>query len=966
MKKKKMRSPLQKRVPKELIGEWRKYLVIFLLLAITIGFVSGMYVANNSMLTAIDESVTKYKQEYGHFELNQEADAELLAKLESGEQADIWAVATEEARKEADAKIDAEARKQAEEQAEKLLEEGVRSAIETEVKTAIEAQVKSAIEAQVQQMIPAGTPEYEAALKQAMDQSYDAALQQAMSQSYDAAVKQAMNEAYDEALKKAKEESYEEVLQKILDSEEFQTAISDIRKEAYEEIDKKVNEEKEKQEAKKSEEQRKAEENFFAVPVKLYKNYYKDVEEDWDRDGKKNGKVRLYRNTDEINHSCYLEGEEPKNDSEIAIDRMHADCNGVKVGDTIRVQGRDMKVTGLIAMVNYSTLYEKNTDSMFDAISFDVAVVTPEAFDLFDVSIHYNYAWMYDTDALGEKAIDPQASEERQKEQQKTLSDNYMLAVMTQSVAADNELKDFVPRYGNMAMKFAKEDLSGDEVMVGILLYIFIVMIAFIFGVTITSTINKEASAIGTLRASGYTKGELVRHYMTVPVFVTLFSSIIGNVLGYTAFKFIVVGMYYNSYSLPTYVTIWNSEAFIRTTLIPVIIMILVTWLVIRRAMRFSPLRFLRHDLRSSKRKKAVKLPHFPFFHRFRLRVILQNIPNYLVLFFGLAFVMILLAFSFGLPSTLNSYTDNVVDEMFVKNQYILKTLEDEDGNELTTKTEGAEKFSITDLKTTDGPRVGEAITAYGVVVDSKYLAIPAGLAEDEVYISSAYRDKFKLQVGDSITLKKPFAEDKYTFKVAGVMDYTGGLIVIMPQDHFNSTFGYKAGSFSGYMSNEEITDIAKKDIAASITEDDILKISRQLNHSMGDYMAIFQVVCFILALILIYMLTKVIIERNENAISMVKILGYENKEIASLYLISTTWFVLISAIITAFAGVWALSAIWVAYMKKMDGWLPVHFGATDYLWIIGITFGAYLVVMLLDYFRIRRVPMDEALKNVE
>ena len=35
MNKKKTRNPLQKRVPKELIGEWRKYLVLFLLLAIT-------------------------------------------------------------------------------------------------------------------------------------------------------------------------------------------------------------------------------------------------------------------------------------------------------------------------------------------------------------------------------------------------------------------------------------------------------------------------------------------------------------------------------------------------------------------------------------------------------------------------------------------------------------------------------------------------------------------------------------------------------------------------------------------------------------------------------------------------------------------------------------------------------------------------------------------------------------------
>ena len=908
MNKKKMRNPLQKQVPKELLGEWRKYLVLFLLLSITIGFVSGMYVANSSMLKALDESVTKYDQEYGHFELNQKADAELLKKLESGEQADVWAYATDEARKEVDEEIEKKSREQAEEQAENLLKESVKALVDPQV----------------------------------------------------------MPEAYEEALKKAKEESYDTVLQKILDSDEFKNAIEDARKEAYAEVDKAIAEEKAKQEEKKSEEQKKAEENFFPVPVKIYENFNKDVEEDNNCDGVKDGKVRLYKITDEINHSCYLEGEEPKNASEIAIDRMHADNNSIKVGDTIRVQGKDMKVTGLIAMVNYSTLYEKNTDSMFDAITFDVAVVTPEAFDAFDTSIHYTYAWLYDNDKLGDKAIDPKASDEKQKEQEKLLSDNYMQAIATQSVTADNELKDFVPRYGNMATKFAKDDLSGDEVMVGIMLYIFIVMIAFIFGVTITSTINKEASAIGTLRASGYTKGELVRHYMTVPVLVTLISSCIGNVLGYTAFKFVVVGMYYNSYSLPTYVTIWNPEAFIRTTLIPVAIMILVTWITIRRSMRFSPLRFLRHDLRSRKRKKAVKLPHFPFFHRFRLRVILQNIPNYLVLFFGLAFVMILLAFSFGLPSTLNSYTDSVVDEMFVKNQYILKTTEDEDGNELTTKTNGAEKFSMTDLKTTEGPRVGEAITVYGVIEEGRYLTVPSGLAEDEVHVSSAYRDKFKLKVGDSITLKKPFSDDRYTFKVAGVKDYTGGLIVIMPQEHFNKTFGYKAGSFSGYMSDEEITDIEKKDIAASITEEDVLKMSRQLNHSMGDYMAIFEVVCFFLALILIYMLTKVIIERNENAISMVKILGYENKEIASLYLISTTWFVLISAIITAFAGVWALSGIWVAYMNKMDGWLPVHFGATDYLWIIGITFGAYLVVMVLDYFRIRRIPMDEALKNVE
>lgn len=74
---------------------------------------------------------------------------------------------------------------------------------------------------------------------------------------------------------------------------------------------------------------------------------------------------------------------------------MHADNVGMKVGDTIKVSGKEFKVSGLIAYVNYSTLHEKKTDMMFDAIKFDVAMVTKEGFERLDKSIHYTYAWKY-------------------------------------------------------------------------------------------------------------------------------------------------------------------------------------------------------------------------------------------------------------------------------------------------------------------------------------------------------------------------------------------------------------------------------------------------------------------------------------------------------------------------------------------------------------------------------------------
>ena len=84
MKKKKIKNPLIRRIPRELLGDWKKYLVVALFLILTIGFVSGMYVANESMLVAANEGVTKYKLEDGHFELDKKADETLLAAIETG------------------------------------------------------------------------------------------------------------------------------------------------------------------------------------------------------------------------------------------------------------------------------------------------------------------------------------------------------------------------------------------------------------------------------------------------------------------------------------------------------------------------------------------------------------------------------------------------------------------------------------------------------------------------------------------------------------------------------------------------------------------------------------------------------------------------------------------------------------------------------------------------------------------
>ena len=61
--------------------------------------------------------------------------------------------------------------------------------------------------------------------------------------------------------------------------------------------------------------------------------------------------------------------------------------------------------------------------------------------------------------------------------------------------------------------------------------------------------------------------------------------------------------MYYGSYSLPTYVTVWNAEAFWMTTVVPVIIMLVINYGILHYKLRLSPLKFIRRDLSSRKQK---------------------------------------------------------------------------------------------------------------------------------------------------------------------------------------------------------------------------------------------------------------------------------------------------------------------------------------------------------------------------
>lgn len=728
-------------------------------------------------------------------------------------------------------------------------------------------------------------------------------------------------------------------------------------------------------------------EEIEKLGIKLYENFY--LEESLD-----NGStMRIFKNREEVNRVCLMKGELPTKTGEIAIDRMYADNNSLSVGDTLQSGKKTWKITGLVALSDYSCLFQNNNDSMFDSVKFGVSVVTEDEFDsLKQDKLQYNYSWKYDQKPKTEK-------------EEKEVSEDLM-----EDIGKIVTLEAFVPQYQNQAINFTGDDMGSDKAMIIMLLYIVIVIMAFVFGITISNTIRKEAGVIGTLRASGYTRRELVMHYMTLPVLITLVGALIGNILGYTVFKGVCAGMYYGSYSLPTYVTIWNAEAFLLTTVVPVIIMLVVNYGILRHKLKLSPLKFLRRDLSGRKQKRAIRLsPKIKIFSRFRLRVIFQNMSNYIVLFIGILFANLLLMFGLLLPSVLSHYQLEIQDNMLAKYQYMLQVpVSAVSGNKFEslvsllefymdseTKNEDAEEFSAYSLNTLPGKYKSEEVLLYGIEPDSKYVKInfddtqdkiesgnteekknegktdkPADEIKKEstgVYISKAYADKFLLHEGDTITLKEKYEKDEYSFKIVGIYDYTAALCVFMPRSDLNDLFDLGDDYYSGYFSDTEITDIKNQYIGSVVNLEALTKISRQLDVSMGSMMGLVNGFAIMIYMVLIYLLSKIIIEKNAQSISMVKILGYTNGEISRLYILSTSVVVVLCLLLSLPIETAVMNVLFREMMlASISGWITLWIDPMIYVQMFGAGIVTYGLVALLEFRRVKKVPMDEALKNVE
>lgn len=670
-----------------------------------------------------------------------------------------------------------------------------------------------------------------------------------------------------------------------------------------------------------------------ALGLKVYEQFY--TEQSVSRDTM----VRVYRKRFDINRATLHEGRMPNKQTEIALDRLFALKNGYSIRDTIRMSGKSMTITGLISVPDYTSLIQKNSDMMMDPIHFGIAIVTDTGFQTLSTDrMVYSYSYYLDDRELNDF------------QKQKRADDIQEICIREGAV-----LENLLTAQMNQAISFLPNDMGSDIPMVQTLLYIILMILAFIFVVISQTMIEEQASVIGTQLASGYTRRELLQHYMMLPTILIIVSAGIGNLIGYTLFPNLFTGMYYSNYCLPplSIHPVW--EALLSTTVMPFIFMMLILYVLLKRRLRLSPLRFLRKDLRRHRQRRYIPLHGSSFFQRFRIRIILQNKGSYLVLFLGIIFASFLLMFALILTPSMEQYIRNLEADTRCDYQYLLKAPVQADG----------EKVTLTSLKVYYvGGDLDLDVTLYGLGPNSGYYT-DMTLSSDpkSIVISSDFASKMSLQVGDAITLRNPYRDKAYSFTIQDIYPYNAGFSAYMPRNQLNQLLHEDHTYFNGYLSNQPL-DIEEAYVQSVVTRSDLVKINEQMTQAFSQLLPVLTSVSIAIYLVVLYILTRLVIDRNAISMSFLKVMGYTAKEIRSLYLHATSLVVLASLTAALPLCNIALRYLMKFAFMKFTGNLSVYIPGYVYF-LVFVTGGVtYLFIKALLTRRIEQMELGYALKE--
>lgn len=525
-----------------------------------------------------------------------------------------------------------------------------------------------------------------------------------------------------------------------------------------------------------------------------------------------------------------------------------------------------------------------------------------------------------------------------------------------------SKLTQFIKAEDNTRIGGAADDKFIDKAAGLVAGVIVLILFAYVISVFVVHSIEQESGVIGTLYAMGVKRNELLCHYLTLPVLITLIGGVIGTVLGYSDFG--VKAQMQDSYgyfSIPALAVIYEPYLLIYGIIMPPVVAVLTNFLVIRKKLERPALSLIRNEQKNG-RTQNIQLNRGSFVHIFQIRQLLRERRTALTVFFGMFISLLVVMLS------LNCYvlcehikTENSEDTRFAY-MYTCKYPEKE-------VPEGGEAaYGVTLKKEVLGYNLD--VTLLGIDRDNPYFDIVKDgdklfCGKNKVQISSSMAQKYHLKTGDDLVLRDEENDRNYAFTIEGIVQYSTSFFAFMDIDSMRELMGEDEDYYNIVFADHAL-DIDSGRLYASTSKEEIEKNASVFVGMMMPMVFSLTTASALIFVVVMYLMMKVMIDRSAMSISLMKVFGYRKKEVRKLYLNGNLLIVVSSALLGIPLSKVIMDSMYPYLVSNIACGINLTFSWKMYMGILGAIVILYFIINQILMRRVNKILPAEVLKNRE
>lgn len=713
-----------------------------------------------------------------------------------------------------------------------------------------------------------------------------------------------------------------------------------------------------------------------------YDFYYEKEYSKVVQDGKQLLKILPYNKDKKINKVYLIDGKLPKSANEVTIMEGFAKKNNLKIGDKYTISNKEYKIVGFTYAPDYVYPLISMSMPIFDEKNNNVVYMYHEDYNKISGVNDNSYAIKYNFKTNRKFELEVSVSTE---ETETTKTPEYTDPILKifnekETVMIDMNTIVRVMRVGALQLEFASNRLFAQY-----FLYLLLAISVVIIVVITKKRIEDERLQIGVLKSLGYNRFSIATSYLVYPVIGSLIGGILGYVIGILVHP-LIANILRSYYAVPLSNYQMSFEYLKTSIFVPMILLSILSYLIAIIMLRKKPLQLLKEgsnlkvNIFSKLVNKITKL--LPFNQRFKYSLAFRSL--------GKLFIVTITSFCTGLLITLiligMNLFNNMIDQSFegMKYKYIAYFNGVYEYNE-------KDEFSDYNLNVTvpidkviskegKSKKVKEDtnLSINGIDLDSKYTEILDKnnkniinklVDDNKIILSVNAKETLNLEVGDIIKLK--YQDLEFEYEIIDFNEEYMGTTAYVSRNSLAKKLNLSEKSYSTIFSNNKKysnMNLLKEDEAKSITyllsiEDLKNNIMKQMDRFNGS---IYIVILFasIMALIIIAVIANIVVEENKKTISLMKVLGYNNKRISKIVLNIYTPFIIIAYLLSIPVMIKILKLIVEALIGDIGITIPIEIDPLiSLLGLIGLLIAYYIAINISKKI-LNKIPLAIALKR--